>query len=205
MFGQSDPHVMIPASRDPVAALGPIAAEIETLFRSKAAAAGVPVEWSTAMTVNDTELVKRLLFAARNADLTILGQHDARAHDVSTPSDLVEQIVLNSGRPVLVIPYAGRFASIGERVMVAWNAGREAARALHDAMPFLARAKHVILIAINPDIGTQGVRRGAVRADAASSRRARRRGRGGGAVGRRRPRHGHASVAVDRRRRSTCW
>ena len=153
LFGQSDPHVMIPASRDPVAALGPIAAEIETLFRSKAAAAGVPVEWSTAMTVNDTELVKRLLFAARNADLTILGQHDTRAHDVSTPSDLAEQIVLNSGRPVLVIPYAGRFASIGERVMVAWNAGREAARALHDAMPFLARAKHVILIAINPDMG----------------------------------------------------
>ena len=37
--------------------------------------------------------------------------------------------------------------------MVAWNAGREAARALHDAMPFLARAKHVILIAINPDMG----------------------------------------------------
>ena len=145
-FGQSDPHVMIPASRNPVATLGPRAGELETLFRSKAEAAGVPVEWSTAMTVNDTELVKRLLFATRNADLAILGQHDARAHDVSTPSDLVEQIVLNSGRPVLVIPYAGRFASIGERVMVAWNTGREAARALHDAMPFLTRAKHVILI-----------------------------------------------------------
>ena len=153
LFGQSDPHVLIPASRDPAAALGSIAADSEALFRNKAAAANVPVEWATAMTVNDTELVKRLLFAARNADLTILGQHDPRAHDVSGPPDLVEQIVLNSGRPVLVVPYAGHFATVGERVMVAWNSGREAARALHDALPFLAHAKHVILIAINPDLG----------------------------------------------------
>jgi nucleotide-binding universal stress UspA family protein len=34
---------------------------------------------------------------------------------------------------------------------VAWNAGREASRAVNDALPLLTRAKVVRILAINPD------------------------------------------------------
>ena len=45
--------------------------------------------------------------------------------------------VMTSGRAVLAVPFAGDFPIVGERVLVAWNASREAARALNDALPLL--------------------------------------------------------------------
>ena len=55
-----------------------------------------------------------------------------------------------SGRPVLVVPYAGRHEGLGSRVLVAWNASREAARAVHDALPLLTRARSVVVLAVDP-------------------------------------------------------
>lgn len=77
---------------------------------------------------------------ARYADLVVLGQ----AEPGDTPARRVaETVLLAAGRPVLVVPYAGRFADTGKRVLVAWNASREAARAVADAMPLLAAAEAV--------------------------------------------------------------
>jgi nucleotide-binding universal stress UspA family protein len=152
VYGESDPHVLSTASRDPAAALGATAARVEASFRSQTKAEGIDAAWQTAMTVNDMELIKRVLFLARHADLVVLGQSDPESSKVSVPSDLAEQVILNCGRPVLVVPYAGRFVDVGERVMVAWNGSREAARALNDSLPLLARAKHVTLVAINPNV-----------------------------------------------------
>ena len=56
---------------------------------------------------------------------------------------------MTSGRPVLAVPFAGEFPTVGERVLVAWNASREAARALNDALPLLIGAKQVTVLAIN--------------------------------------------------------
>ncbi|MBK8176880.1 MAG: universal stress protein [Rhodospirillales bacterium] len=151
LYGESDPHVLVPASRDPAASLHTVAERIETAFRRRAAAAGIDTNWLTAMTVNDTELIKRVLFAARHADLVVLGQHRDGERTASVPSDLIEQIALNCGRPVLCIPSVGRFPTVAARVLVAWNGSREAARAVNDAMPFLLRAERVRLLAINPD------------------------------------------------------
>jgi nucleotide-binding universal stress UspA family protein len=51
---------------------------------------------------------------------------------------------------VLVVPYAGTFASLGERVLIAWKDTREAARALRDALPLLRDARHVSLVEVGP-------------------------------------------------------
>jgi nucleotide-binding universal stress UspA family protein len=56
---------------------------------------------------------------------------------------LVESVILHSARPTLVLPCAGNFESVGNRVLVAWNDSREAARAVSDALPMLQRAKQV--------------------------------------------------------------
>ncbi len=152
LYGESDPHVLSTATRDPAAALGATAARVEASFRSQTAAARIETDWQTAMTVNDMELIKRALFQARHSDLMVVGQSDPEALKVGVPADFAEQLILNCGRPVLVVPYAGQFAEIGERVMIAWNGSREAVRALNDALPLLVDAKHVVLVTINPDM-----------------------------------------------------
>jgi nucleotide-binding universal stress UspA family protein len=85
---------------------------------------------------------------ARYADLTVLGQTDPDAAGV--PSNLPERVIMSSGRPALVVPYAGHFPAVGRRVMVAWNATREAARAVNDAMPILESASSVRVVSLNP-------------------------------------------------------
>jgi nucleotide-binding universal stress UspA family protein len=54
------------------------------------------------------------------------------------------------------VPYAGRFESLGKRVLVGWNAGREAARAVQDALPLLMAAESVTVLTVNPEIGLGG-------------------------------------------------
>jgi nucleotide-binding universal stress UspA family protein len=49
---------------------------------------------------------------------------------------------------VLVIPNTGSFATVGERVAVAWNASKEAARALNDAKPLLRVARSVTVLSL---------------------------------------------------------
>jgi nucleotide-binding universal stress UspA family protein len=51
---------------------------------------------------------------------------------------------------VIVVPFIRAAATIGERVLVAWDGGREAARAVNDALPILERAKSVTVLSVNP-------------------------------------------------------
>ncbi len=95
-----------------------------------------------------TEVTDALATHARYADLAIVGQADP--DHAFGPADLPEEVTLGSGRPSLVIPYIGPAATLGQRVTVAWNAGREAARAVNDALPILARAQAVDVVTVNP-------------------------------------------------------
>jgi nucleotide-binding universal stress UspA family protein len=97
-----------------------------------------------------TELGTAELHAARAAvvhDLVILGQHDPDHPGVlAAPED----VVLSCGRPVVLVPFAGSFLTIGERVLVAWNGSREAARALHAALAVVTPATTLTALTINP-------------------------------------------------------
>jgi len=83
----------------------------------------------------------------RAADLIIAGQTDPD-WDLSPLLDFPELLALESGRPVLVVPYVGRYPSVGRNVVVAWKAGRESARAVFDALPFLRDAENVHILEI---------------------------------------------------------
>ena len=60
-------------------------------------------------------------------------------------------IAKSSGRPVLVVPYAGSFASVGRRALVSWDAGTSATRALTASIPLLRRAEIVEVAVFNAD------------------------------------------------------
>ncbi len=87
----------------------------------------------------------RLTHLAHASDLIVVGQTDARGSG-TLPADLPERLVLISGRPVVTVPYTGRFIPRCERILVAWSGGRESGRALHDAMPLLRKAQKVHLV-----------------------------------------------------------
>ena len=56
-------------------------------------------------------------------------------------------ILLRAGRPVLLVPDTVAPLQL-RRVVVAWKDTRECRRAVRDALPFLQRAKEVLLVGI---------------------------------------------------------
>jgi nucleotide-binding universal stress UspA family protein len=112
--------------------------------------------------------------AARSADLTLAAQTEAHGID-ALARQLAEDIVLGAGGPVLVLPREGSLdPSLGKKVLVAWNGGREATRALKDSLGFLARAEAVTVVAAGEEasyrldgaiamLGRHGIRADALR------------------------------------------
>jgi nucleotide-binding universal stress UspA family protein len=90
---------------------------------------------------------------ARYADLVIAGQPGPATEDADSTVRFLAHLFMAAGRPVLVVPHGGEHKSVGKRVLVAWNASREAARALSDALPILEKASKVLVVAINPQPG----------------------------------------------------
>jgi nucleotide-binding universal stress UspA family protein len=126
------------------------AAEAEKLFRSTTERAGISSEWRSA----EDDFARAVTLHARYVDVVVMGQVDKS--DPLAISGLVERVMLDAGRPVLVIPYIGAGNTLGERVLIAWNASREAIRAVHDALPLLQKAKSVTVMAINPPASEAG-------------------------------------------------
>lgn len=87
---------------------------------------------------------------ARYGDLLILGQHSDES-DPALDIDFPASVAIKAGRPVLVVPYISGVTSTPKHIMVAWNASREATRAVADALPFLQKAERVEIVVANPD------------------------------------------------------
>ncbi len=93
----------------------------------------------------DAEIGRRFVDLARTFDLVILGQtHDAEP----VPPKLPEQTIVESGRPVLVVPYVGTYDDVGQRPLFAWRNSRGAARAVHDALPLMAKPCDGLMIEV---------------------------------------------------------
>ncbi|MEP7208718.1 MAG: universal stress protein [Casimicrobiaceae bacterium] len=128
--------------------MGEAQTSAEALFRAAAARARVTAaEWRAPA----GEPIPALVAHARCTDLVILGQRDPEDGNGDFAADVANTVVLQSGRPVLMLPYAGSATAIGTTALVAWNGTRESARAVADAMPLLARAECVILLGIAKD------------------------------------------------------
>ncbi len=85
---------------------------------------------------------------ARHVDLTIVGQPNPESSGVDEAL-LAETAFMDSGHPALVIPYAGTPTLPPQRVLIAWDGSREAARATTDALPLLGLAEDVDLLVVD--------------------------------------------------------
>lgn len=123
----------------------------EKAFCATLEKSGVAFEWRCLR----GEPVSSMNLSARYSDLVITGQPEDMEVDWMSAA-LSNRIALESGRPVLVVPYTGLRQPIGKRVLVAWNARREAVRAVHDALPILTKADSVEILSINPKDNPSG-------------------------------------------------
>lgn len=125
--------------------------QVQSAFIEATGRAGVDAHWigvdDGMVGVGVAEIVNR---HAYYYDLVVVGQDEPGTAERNVPSGLPERIVLGSGRPVLIVPYAGNFTQLGQRVMLAWKAGRESTRAANDALPFLKKAAEVRVVEVNP-------------------------------------------------------
>ncbi|GAA4014605.1 universal stress protein [Actimicrobium antarcticum] len=98
----------------------------------------------------DDETENALAMRARYSDLVIVGQYDPEGTIQSVYANLPEYVTLNGAAPVLVIPYTGSYPLVPQRVLIAWDGGQEATRAIRNALPLLQAAKVVEVAIFNP-------------------------------------------------------
>ncbi|MBV8616354.1 MAG: universal stress protein [Acetobacteraceae bacterium] len=120
------------------------ARSMEAEFRNQLRRQGVNGDWE-AETGLPTDVVAR---RGRSTDLLVLGQADPEDMTLPSPMALIEDALMRTGRPLLLVPYAGRFETIGGNALIGWNDSREAARAAHDALPLLAPSARVTVLTV---------------------------------------------------------
>lgn len=112
-------------------------------------------QWVDLNRGGEAEVLGRFTQLARAADLVVLGQHDP-ALSLPVPTDMVEHVICEAGRPVLVLPFAGDFPSLGERPLLAWHDCAQAARALHDCLALLPSGAQPRLVSVDRQGGEDG-------------------------------------------------
>jgi nucleotide-binding universal stress UspA family protein len=108
---------------------------------------GLDAEWKDLNRGAEEEIVPQLIDFARHFDLVLLGQ--PRGEDALTPPDLAERVIVNSGRPVLVLPYAGDFTDVGARPIFAWSDSRASARGFSDGVMLTPASAEALVVGLS--------------------------------------------------------
>lgn len=114
-------------------------------FEAQVRAVGVA---SFEQRVLDDEAAGGISLLARYADLVVISQYNAKDKSPSVMRDFPAYVLLHSGRPVLIVPYAAPLPLLAppaaaRNVLISWNASKEASRAVSAALPLLQRAGQV--------------------------------------------------------------
>ena len=115
-------------------------------FRDECNAAGLK---SFEAAVDDAEQAASIVRHAHCSDLTVLTQADPAHADHSRAQAIVEQVLLFSARPTLIMPFGARVYTLCTNALVAWDDSREASRATLDALPLLRLAEQVHVVSWN--------------------------------------------------------
>lgn len=139
--------MMAPADVEAIiAAEGQRVRDLKEMFETAVANRPFVSEWRE-LRIEDGDLPSAVLEHARASDLIVASQTDPD-WELSGLFDFPERLMMEGGRPVLLVPYAGTYGEIGKRVTVAWSGKREGARAVFDALPLLKGAEVVTLLCV---------------------------------------------------------
>jgi len=120
------------------------AAECQNWFTQQVSDAGIKFKWK-----EHTGAVGMVADPGLPAaDLIIAGQP---LHENSgRQQGIINTLILQSGRPAVVVPAAGYAGAIADRVMLAWNGSQQSTRAVHDALPILRKANNSVRAVVVP-------------------------------------------------------
>src|SRR5258707_14801853 len=82
---------------------------------------------------------------ARRFDLSVFMQSEPNGVD---NDDMIEASLLESGRPLIVVPYIQKDGLKLDHVVCCWDGSRAAARAINDGLPLLVKATTVDLLIV---------------------------------------------------------
>jgi nucleotide-binding universal stress UspA family protein len=124
-------------------------------FRQDIAASG-PLSYEVQLVDGVTE--DAVVRYGHASDLVVVGQSDESAGRDTTVHGLAGHVLMEVGRPVLVVPSAGEFSGVPKNIVVAWDGSREAAVALHASLPALRGARVTLLSLRHPRDGDDAQR-----------------------------------------------
>lgn len=134
-------------------ALDEMAEDAHGKFAAACGANGVPCDFR----VLHGDLAANLTRQVRYYDLAVLGQRDPHEELQPGSREVPDQIVMSSGRPVMVVPHAGHAGTVGRNILVCWDASRLATRAVSDTLPLLVAAERVTVLVVDTHNG-DGIR-----------------------------------------------
>ncbi len=150
----------------PVARAGYVPPELEVIDRHNQATVEAARESFTAACARAGIKAEPLTFSAsvvsagdqfgqiaRRFDLTVVGQAESETNAVE--ENIVEAALFDSGGPLIVVPYIQNAPLKLDHIMVCWDGGRAAARAIRDAMPFLRRGERIEVVIVANERGKQ--------------------------------------------------
>jgi nucleotide-binding universal stress UspA family protein len=115
----------------------------QAAFERACSKAGLAFDWRTGKAIDDISATAGSICRAADLILAPLLPDDA-----SIGPHRVEDIVFASGRPVIALPAGWSIKNLCRRVLVAWDGGREATRAVFDALPLFSRAEAVRIASV---------------------------------------------------------
>ena len=124
---------------------------VETMEAAKQAALAIlqrpgrQIEWRSIL--HPGPLEARVIRETRSADLVIASANYRGSLTRGTPYLNIGDLVMQSGRPVLIIPPA-TVELKARNVLVGWNDTRESRRAVSDALPWLQTAERVLVVQV---------------------------------------------------------
>jgi nucleotide-binding universal stress UspA family protein len=101
---------------------------------------------------------------SKYSDLLMLGQDQPDDPD-NASYGLADALLFEGACACMVVPHSGKLALPGKRILLTWNASRESARALREAMPMLKTAETLVVLSSEPDDADATIARGHPHAD----------------------------------------
>jgi nucleotide-binding universal stress UspA family protein len=117
--------------------------KIRDMFKKKAAEQAVPCDWKEIDGVD----VRYIIDNARYTDVVIVPQGYSRYGEDNTQK-IDDYLSIHLARPLIITPDLKKVFNLPKRVVIAWNESHEAARAVHDALPFLKYAEQIQIISV---------------------------------------------------------
>lgn len=127
---------------------------IRDIFETMTKGRPIVTDWRP-VTAERASVADVVIGHARAADLVIASQADPD-WGFSDILDCPDRLAIECGRPVVVLPNAGRFAGLPRTAVIAWNGRREATRAVFDALPLLQAAQSTEILKVDEKPGADG-------------------------------------------------